>query len=61
MPESKNSFQWLFKDYVFLFKHELYQSTNMYNDDGDDNMKGLDGWGDLDNSFNYDIFIDASM
>lgn len=45
----------------FLFKHELHQSTNMYNDDGDDNSKGFDGWGDLDNSFNYDIFIDASM
>ena len=44
----------------FLFQHELHQSTNMYNDDRNDNRIGRNSWRGRDNSFDYDI-IHASM
>ena len=43
-----------------MFHHELHQNTNIHNDDGNNNRKGRNGWGDRGDSFNYDI-TDASM
>lgn len=44
----------------FLIQHILHQSTNIYNDDGNDTRVGRKGCSDRDDSINYEI-IDASM
>ena len=44
----------------FLFKHKLHQSTDMFNDDGNNSRSGRNVCSDRDESFSYDV-IDASM
>ena len=41
----------------FLFQHELHRSTDMYNDDGNDNRVGRSSCCDRDPSFNMPLSV----